>query len=121
MKRMTDVAEETERGRARAQARARNRLAEAEHMARQVHAVRHVTPIEDEQPDEPAKFSPWAFIDILRESGMTPLQLSEEMGNSVDAIARWMGGIAAPKPGYAKQAARILGVDVEDFYENSGE
>ena len=52
---------------------------------------------------------------------MTPQDLSLEMGNSVDAIARWMAGIAAPKPGYAKQAARILGVDVEDFYENSGE
>lgn len=73
------------------------------------------------------KFSPWAFIDALRDAGMTPSELAVEMGASVDAIARWMAGIASPKPGYAKQAARILdretrkrgyeGVKVDDFYK----
>jgi transcriptional regulator with XRE-family HTH domain len=63
------------------------------------------------------KFSPDAFIDILRDAEYTPKQLADEMGASVDAIARWMAGIAAPKPGYATQAARILGVDVDEFYE----
>jgi transcriptional regulator with XRE-family HTH domain len=47
---------------------------------------------------------------------MTPKELADEMGASVDAIARWMAGIASPKPGYAKQAARILGVNVDTFY-----
>lgn len=63
-----------------------------------------------------AAFSPDAFIDCLRDADMTPMQLADEMGASVDAIARWMAGIASPKPGYAKQAARILGVDVDEFY-----
>lgn len=63
------------------------------------------------------EFSPDAFIDCLREADMTPKQLAEEMGASVDAIARWMAGIAVPKSGYAASAAKILGVDVDDFYE----
>ena len=79
------------------------------------------------RPRDDPEFSPWAFIDALRDSGMTPKQLAEEMGASLDAIARWMAGIASPKPGYAKHAAEILdrearkrhlqGVNVEDFYE----
>lgn len=63
------------------------------------------------------EFSPDAFIDALRDADMTPKQLAEEMGASVDAVARWMAGIASPKPGYAKQAARILDIDVDDLYE----
>jgi transcriptional regulator with XRE-family HTH domain len=63
------------------------------------------------------QFSPDAFIDALRDAEMTPKELAEEMDASVDAIARWMAGIASPKPGYAAAAARALGVDVDDFYE----
>lgn len=70
-----------------------------------------------EQHSKLGKFLPDEFIDILRESGKTPQELADEMGASVDAIARWMAGIASPKPGYATQAARILGVNVDDFYE----
>jgi transcriptional regulator with XRE-family HTH domain len=62
------------------------------------------------------EFSPDEFIDALRAADMTPKELADEMGASVDAIARWMAGIASPKPGYAKQAARILGVNVDTFY-----
>jgi transcriptional regulator with XRE-family HTH domain len=62
-------------------------------------------------------FSPDAFIDALRDADMSPSELADEMGASVTAVARWMAGIASPKPGYAKQAARILDVDVADFYE----
>jgi transcriptional regulator with XRE-family HTH domain len=66
---------------------------------------------------ETVAFSPDAFIDALRDAEMTPKQLAEEMGASVDAVARWMAGIASPKPGYAKQAARILKINVDDLYE----
>jgi transcriptional regulator with XRE-family HTH domain len=62
-------------------------------------------------------FSPDLFIDAMRESELTPKQLASEMGASVEAVARWMAGIAVPKPGYLKQAARILEVKVEDLYE----
>jgi transcriptional regulator with XRE-family HTH domain len=64
-----------------------------------------------------AKFSPDAFIDALRDADMTPAELAKEMGASHEAIGRWMAGIASPKPGYAKRASQILGVDVEYFYE----
>lgn len=63
------------------------------------------------------QFSPDAFIDALRDADMTPKELAEAMGASIEAIARWMAGIASPKPGYAKNAAQILGVDVDDLYE----
>jgi transcriptional regulator with XRE-family HTH domain len=63
------------------------------------------------------EFSPDAFIDALRDAEMTPAQLAEEAGMSIDAIGRWMAGIASPKPGYAAAAARILGVSVDDLYE----
>ena len=66
---------------------------------------------------ETEAFSPNLFIDALRDAEYTPKELAEEMGCSVTAIARWMAGIAVPKPGYATQAARILGVEVDDFYE----
>ena len=69
------------------------------------------------------RFSPDKFIDALRGDSpgekMTPKELAAEMGASVEAVARWMAGIAEPKPGYATQAARILGVNVEDLYEES--
>jgi transcriptional regulator with XRE-family HTH domain len=75
-----------------------------------------VSPVPPPRPEH-SVFSPDAFIDALREADMNPAELAEEMGASVDAIARWMAGIASPKPGYAKQAARILGVNVDDLYE----
>lgn len=62
-------------------------------------------------------FSPDKFIDALRDKDMTPQDLADEMGASVDAIARWQAGITQPRPGYAKQAARILDVDVDSLYE----
>lgn len=67
----------------------------------------------------PAKvrFSPDSFIDAMREAEYTPKQLADEMGASVEAVARWMAGIAQPKPGYATQVARILDIDVDDLYE----
>jgi transcriptional regulator with XRE-family HTH domain len=81
--------------------------------------VRHVTPITARPEKEDVKFSPWAFIDALRDADMTPKELAAEMGSSVDAIARWMAGIASPKPGYATHAAIILGVNVGDLYETA--
>jgi transcriptional regulator with XRE-family HTH domain len=67
------------------------------------------------------QFSFWLFIEALQDAndgkGMAPLALAEEMGASHEAVARWMAGIAVPKPGYLKQAARILRKDPADFYE----
>jgi transcriptional regulator with XRE-family HTH domain len=67
------------------------------------------------------QFSFWLFIEALQDAnggkGMAPAKLAEEMGASHEAVARWMAGIAVPKPGYLKQAARILGKEVADFYE----
>ena len=63
------------------------------------------------------KFSPDAFIDALRDANMKPQELADAMGASVAAIARWMAGIASPKPGYATHAAAILDIDVDDLYE----
>jgi transcriptional regulator with XRE-family HTH domain len=67
------------------------------------------------------RFSFWLFIEALQDAnggrGMAPVKLAEEMGASHEAVARWMAGIAVPKPGYLKQAARILQKDPEDFYE----
>jgi len=66
-------------------------------------------------------FSFWLFIEALQDAdngrGMAPEELAEEMGASWEAVARWMAGIAVPKPGYLKQAARILHKEVADFYE----
>jgi transcriptional regulator with XRE-family HTH domain len=62
-------------------------------------------------------FSHWAFIDAMRDAEMEPDELAEEMGASIEAIARWMAGIATPRPLYAQSAARILGVNIDDFYE----
>jgi transcriptional regulator with XRE-family HTH domain len=62
-------------------------------------------------------FSPDKFIDAMRAAKMTPFQLSCEMGASHEAIARWMAGLASPKPGYAQYAADVLGVDIDDLYE----
>ena len=67
------------------------------------------------------QFSFWLFIEALQDAndgkGMAPAKLAEEMGASHEAVGRWMAGIAVPKPGYQKQAARILRKKVEDFYE----
>jgi transcriptional regulator with XRE-family HTH domain len=66
-------------------------------------------------------FSFWLFIEALQDAnngqGMSPAELAAEMGASHEAVARWMAGIAVPKPGYLKQAARILHKRAEDFYE----
>lgn len=67
------------------------------------------------------QFSFWKFIEALQDAnngqGMSPEALAEEMGASHEAVARWMAGIAVPKAGYLKQAARILHKDPDDFYE----
>jgi len=67
------------------------------------------------------EFSFWLFIEALQDAnngrGMTPAELAEEGGFSHEAVARWMAGIAVPKGGYLKQAARILNKRPEDFYE----
>ena len=67
------------------------------------------------------QFSFWLFIEALQDAnngqGMSPAELAKEMGASHEAVARWMAGIAVPKPGYLKQAARILRKDVQYFYE----
>jgi len=66
-------------------------------------------------------FSFWLFIEALQDAnngeGMSPADLAEEMGASHEAVGRWMAGIAVPKPGYLKQAARILKKPEEFFYE----
>lgn len=62
-------------------------------------------------------FSPNNLIDAMRDADMTAQQLADEMGASVEAVARWMAGIARPKPGYLKQAARVLEVDIDDLFE----
>jgi transcriptional regulator with XRE-family HTH domain len=64
------------------------------------------------------RFNHWKFIEALQDSrnGMEPQELANEMGASVEAVARWMAGIASPKHGYATQAARILKVNLDDFY-----
>jgi transcriptional regulator with XRE-family HTH domain len=63
------------------------------------------------------EFSFWLFIEALQDMDMSPRELAEEMGASHEAVARWMAGIAVPKAGYLKQAARILRKKPEDFYE----
>ena len=63
------------------------------------------------------QFSFWLFIEALQDAEMAPAALAEEMEASHEAVARWMAGIAVPKPGYLKQAARILGKKPSDFYE----
>ena len=63
------------------------------------------------------EFSPNLLIDAMRNAQLTPKELADEMGASVEAVARWMAGIAVPKPGYLKQAARILDVEVGSLYE----
>jgi DNA-binding transcriptional regulator YiaG len=67
------------------------------------------------------KFSPNKLIDAMRGSGtddeITAQELADMMGASVEAVARWMAGIAQPKPGYAANAAEKLGVKVDDLYE----
>ena len=63
------------------------------------------------------QFSFWLFMEALQDQDISPAELAEEMGASHEAVARWMAGIAVPKPGYLKQAARILRKQPEDFYE----
>jgi transcriptional regulator with XRE-family HTH domain len=67
------------------------------------------------------EFSFWLFIEALQDAnngqGMSPAALAKEGGFSHEAVARWMAGIAVPKGGYLKQAARILHKKPEDFYE----
>ena len=63
------------------------------------------------------EFSNWRLIDAMIDANMNAYDLAEELGASVEAVSRWMGGIAKPKSGYLKQAARILNVDVNDLYE----
>ena len=58
-----------------------------------------------------------AVLDAHDDRGTSPAKLAEEMGASHEAVARWMAGIAVPKPGYLKQAARVLRKEPSDFYE----
>ena len=58
-----------------------------------------------------------AVLDAYEERGISPVKLAERMGASHEAVARWMAGIAVPKPGYLKHASQILGKQPEDFYE----
>ena len=62
-------------------------------------------------------FSRRKFIKALDNARMEPQDLADEMGASVEAVARWMAGIADPRPVYADKAAEILGVDTDYFYE----
>lgn len=61
------------------------------------------------------EFSPDAFIDALREAGLTPRELAEETGVSQAAIGRWMSGEAVPRGGYLNLAARVLGIEPESL------
>lgn len=63
------------------------------------------------------EFSNWLLIDAMRDAEMGAHELAAELGASEEAVARWMGGIAKPKSGYLKQAARILKVNVNDLFE----
>lgn len=65
----------------------------------------------------PGEFSPDKLIDAMREAEMSPADLADEMGSSVEAVARWMAGIARPKPGYLKQAARVLEVSIDSLFD----
>jgi transcriptional regulator with XRE-family HTH domain len=71
--------------------------------------------------EEHKKFSPNKLIDAMRGTGgsdeITAQQLAEETGSSVEAIARWMAGIAVPRPGNVTHVARVLDVSVDDLYE----
>ena len=73
--------------------------------------------------EEHKRFSPDKLIDAMRgdpdipEDKMTAQQLSDETGISVEAIARWMAGLAAPRRGYAVYTAEALGISVDDLYE----
>ena len=65
----------------------------------------------------PPRFSFWLFIEAMQDADISAEELSDAMGCSQEAVARWMAGIAVPKPGYEMQAARVLGKHPEDFYE----
>jgi len=62
------------------------------------------------------RFDHWALVNAMQDQGMDAEDLAEEIGCSIDAVARWMAGIAEPKTGYAHQAARALDVDLETLY-----
>ena len=64
-----------------------------------------------------AKFMWYLFCEAILDSDYTPATLAAEMGASHEAVARWMAGIAVPKGGYLKQAARLLRKTSEDFYD----
>ena len=64
-------------------------------------------------------FSPNAFIDAMRDAKITPIELAAEMHASPEAVAKWMAGLAVPRPGYQKAIADTLDIDVEDLYEDA--
>jgi transcriptional regulator with XRE-family HTH domain len=66
---------------------------------------------------ERAAFSPAAFLDAIREADMTPGQLAEELGAAPSTVAKWLAGMATPRPAMLKQAARILGVEPGDLLQ----
>lgn len=63
------------------------------------------------------RFDHWALVNAMQNQGMDADELADEIGCSVEAVARWMAGIADPKPGYANQAARVLELDLDELYE----
>lgn len=66
---------------------------------------------------KPGEFSPDKLVDAMRDAEYNPQELADEMGASVEAVARWMAGIAVPKPGYLKQAARVLEVNINKLFD----
>jgi transcriptional regulator with XRE-family HTH domain len=63
------------------------------------------------------RFDHWALVHAMDDAEMDAQDLADEIGCSVEAVARWMAGIAEPKTGYANQAARALNVDIRKLYE----
>ena len=67
------------------------------------------------QPATPV-FSRRKFIAALDAVNMEPQELADAANISIEAIARWMAGIASPRPVYADTVAAVLGIDVDDLY-----
>jgi transcriptional regulator with XRE-family HTH domain len=68
-----------------------------------------------------AVFSPEAFMEALRNADMTPAQFAEELGVGPGQVAKWMVGLAEPRPANIKWAAKILRVKESDLLEPAEE
>lgn len=62
-----------------------------------------------------AVFSPNAFMRALTKADMTPSQFAEELGVKPGQVAKWMVGLAEPRPANIKWAAKVLGVKETDL------